>query len=915
MRVITSTTETLPRDWPRTGIRAANVELVGLLAASIVVLLGIVLTVSGRIARLDIDSPGPTRSLRQPGSPADLEPVLTMFGEPGERQAVARALHARATSAERPLEHVGGLAAVTLPASEIRKEPRYVELRARLARRPQLDAVPVLTSADLAAIKPRLTVRTISEYRRRVALAVACFLAAFWIVHLVRRWRRVHDDPVILPTLLVLCGIGVMAMIALRDPLRDTMIGSAFVIGVVAGLALFAAASEIDIESSMLRRAVIGPLAIALGLGVLLLVFGSGPGTSGAKVNLAGVQPVEAIRLLVILSLAAYFARRLEFLRELSQPAPESRPWIGRLKLPRWKDVAPVLVSMSLLLAFFFLQKDLGPALVMSCVFLALYGIARGRAAFVVLGFTMLAAGFALAYGIGFPATVRQRVMIWADPWNNGAAGGNQIAHGLWALSTGGPWGLGQGLGSPQVVPAGHTDFVLAVVGEEIGFAGVAVVAALYVLLCWRFFRIAMRAPGDYSAFVATGFTLALVVQALVIAGGLLGLAPLAGVVTPFLSYGKSSMLANLAAAGIVMGIARRQSAVRAHLARPVRVLAGVLIVAAATVVGRAMWVQVPKADDYAARSSLGEQADGGYRFEYNPRLLAAARQIPRGSIYDRKGLPLATSRPDEIAGLAASYRKGGLAIPDDCDPDAGRCYPLGGIGFHLVGDWRTQANWGARNSSYLERDRASRLQGYDDHAKVVDVTNPSSGARDRAIRRDYRDLLPLARSRYRETRAVKAILARDRDIKTTIDAGLQLRAAAALQRRIESTQASRGSVVVIDPESGGVLAAVSYPWPQAADMESDAAASDEAEHEDRLLDRSRYGLYPPGSIYKLVVAAAALRSDAGGTFACVRLPDGRVGNYVRGSKRPVRDDPLDTVPHGTVDLHKAIVVSCNGYF
>ncbi len=945
MRVIASSPQTPGLSpWPRASVRATNVELLGLLGCTLVVVLGLLLTYLGRVARLAEDAPAPAGivHLDQLQSPGAIEGLLTMYEQPFERQAIARALYERVVTTERRLDHVGGLAFVTIPASRIQQEPRFVELRSRLARRPEMAYVPVLRSSDLAAIKPRVVVRSAAQFRQRLLAAAGCLIAAFWIAHLVRRWRRADDEPLMLPVLLTLCGIGLMSMIALRDPLRDTVIASGFATGVVVGLAVFLAVTEIDFEASSLRRAVLRPLAIALGLAVLLLAFGTGPGASGAKVNLAGVQPVEAIRLLVILALAAYFARRLDCLRELSEPFSPSRPWLQWIRVPRWKDVRPVLVSMGLVLTFFFLQKDLGPALVMSCVFLALYGIARGRSPFVVLGFALLISGFAVAYALGMPATVRQRVLIWADPWNNGVPGGNQIAHGLWALSTGGPWGLGHGLGSPQVIPAGHTDFVLAVIGEELGFVGVAVVVALYVLLCWRCLRIALRAPGDYTAFLATGVTLALVAQALVIAGGLVGLMPLSGVVTPFLSYGKSSMLANFAALGVVMAIARRKGAVRRHFLQPVRVLGAVLALAAAAVLLRAMWVQIPHADEYATRSSVGEQADGGYRFEYNPRLLAAARQIPRGSIYDRRGLPIATSRPDEIAGLAEAYRAAGVPVPEDCDPAAVRCYPLGGIGFHVVGDWRAQTNWGARNSSYLERDRAARLQGFNDHPQAVDVTNPATGARERAVKRDYRELLPLVRHRYRpSSAAVKALLGRERDIHTTIDAGLQVRASSALRRPIETNGNSRGSAVVLDTETGEVLAAVSYPWPVATNAAegsmfrvqgsgfavqgsgftargappSGLLAAAGIEDTERYFDRTRYGLYPPGSIFKLIVAGAALRTDTSRTFACVRLPDGRVGNYVRGSKRPVRDDPLDTTPHGIVDLQKGMVVSCNAYF
>src|SRR5207249_3171828 len=323
----------------------------------------------------------------------------------------------------------------------------FVRLRARLALHPGARTVAVLTPADIVTLKPRLVVRTRQEFAAAVREAAVWFFAAFWAAHLVRRWRRADDDPVLLPAVMLLSGVGFMAMLALRDPLRDTISAAAFASGVGFGVALLVAASEVDFEASPLRRAVLGPFGLAVALAALLLVFGKGPGTSGVKVNLLGFQPVELIRLLIVFSLAAYFARRLDFLRELSEPPTPSRPWLRHLRLPRWKDVRPLAVSMSLVLGFFFLQKDLGPALVLSCMFLALYGMSRARAAFVAAGLVMLILGFAAAYEIGFPATVRQRVTIWADPWNNGIAGGNQIAHGLWALSTGAAWGAGPGLG------------------------------------------------------------------------------------------------------------------------------------------------------------------------------------------------------------------------------------------------------------------------------------------------------------------------------------------------------------------------------------------------------------------------------------------------------------------------------------
>jgi len=617
MRVIAPSATTIRPEVRR--VRTLNLELAGLAAATLVCVLGILLATAAKGARADeplAQSAGTTGAgsvirLDALEGPAELEPVLGMFTSAPERQAVARAIHRHATDESTALEHVGGLAASTLPAAEIRANPSYQRLRERLDRRPNLDAVQVLSPSDIAAIKPMLAVRTIGRYRVRTLAAVALMLTAFWAAHLVRRWRRRDDDPVLLPAMLLLCGVGAMAMIGMRDPIRDTMAVVTFAGGVAGGIAALLLASEIDFESSRLRRAVILPLAAALGLALLLLIFGSGPGASGVKVNLFGAQPVEVICLLVVFALAAYFGRRLELLRALSEPATPERRWLRYFRMPRWKDIRPVLASMALVLLFFFFQKDLGPALVLTCVFLGLYGLSRGHAAFVLTGVALLVAAFAAAYWIGEPSTVRHRVAIWSNPWNNGVPGGNQIAHGLWAMSTGGVWGSGPGLGNPEVIPAGHTDFVLAAVGEELGFAGVLSVLVLYAILAWRCLRTATRAPGDYSSLLAAGVALSLVVQGAVISGGLLGLVPLSGVVTPFLSFGRSSMLANCVAVGIVLAIAQRRGRSRPHMLRPLRIAGGVLAVVGLVLASRVAWVQVVRADDFAAAASLSEQADG----------------------------------------------------------------------------------------------------------------------------------------------------------------------------------------------------------------------------------------------------------------------------------------------------------------
>jgi len=129
-----------------------------------------------------------------------------------------------------------------------------------------------------------------------------------------------------------------------------------------------------------------------------------------------------------------------------------------------------------------------------------------------------------------------------------------------------------------------------------------------------------------------------------------------------------------------------------------------------------------------------------------------------------------------------------------------------------------------------------------------------------------------------------------------------------------------KAAAVVLDPDTGAVLASVSYPWPAeepAASSEAPAKGNKEGKKDDDLwLDRARYGAYPPGSTFKLVVALTAMRDGVtSGKYTCARLPDGRIGARISGWTRPVRDDVLDTHPHGTIDMHDGLVHSCNAYF
>jgi membrane carboxypeptidase/penicillin-binding protein len=431
--------------------------------------------------------------------------------------------------------------------------------------------------------------------------------------------------------------------------------------------------------------------------------------------------------------------------------------------------------------------------------------------------------------------------------------------------------------------------------------------------------RIARRARSDYAFFLALGLSLLVSAELLLISCGILDLFPLSGVATPFLSYGRTAMLANFGIAGILLALgndAQKAGKPRESLAPllpGLRWVEIVLAILAVVVVGKAASIQLSQPDAIAGQGTLVLQADGGRRYVYNPRFIDAARTLQRGTIYDRTGLPLATSSWNELEQHRMQYTDLGIDIDKACARADVRCYPLGPLTFHLLGDIRTRANWSAPNSSLVERDAAIRLQGYDDRARVVSVKD-AAGKPFNTIRYDYRELLPLLRHRWEpDNPAVKRIRDRERNVHLSISAGLQVRAAQILKARLAEQHIDKGSIVAMDPATGDLLASVNAPSP---DLLQERLALGEASGS--LLDRARYGLYPPGSTFKVVTAIAALRVDpalAHQQYQCIRLPDGRTGNYIGNSKRPIRDDVEDKSPHGTLDMDRAIVVSCNAYF
>ena len=153
----------------------------------------------------------------------------------------------------------------------------------------------------------------------------------------------------------------------------------------------------------------------------------------------------------------------------------------------------------------------------------------------------------------------------------------------------------------------------------------------------------------------------------------------------------------------------------------------GAIFGIAGLVVAKAGYTQVLHSAAIMGEGTLVTQADGGRRYQYNPRLQEIMREIPKGTIYDRNGLPLATSNWSELEKHRADYQALGIDIDRACPRAEARHYPFGGLMFDLLGDLRTRTRWGATNTSFVERDSARRLRGYDDPSiEEVETATPA---------------------------------------------------------------------------------------------------------------------------------------------------------------------------------------------
>ena len=414
----------------------------------------------------------------------------------------------------------------------------------------------------------------------------AIFLGLCVMAHLFIRARVPDADPYLFPLAALLAAVGLVMIYRI-----DTELAREQAQWFVVGLALFCATIVLVRDHHVLERYRYTIAAIGIALLVMPRVPGVGEQVNGAflaiKVGPIQFQPAEFAKLAIIVFLASYLRETGDILvRPRLRPLPGTRQALlyglpalgtvlailvldlgtaGSLLLivfvaslvavlrdrPSPKHFGPLLLVWGLAMLMLIFIRDLGSSLMFFGGFLTLLYVATARLSLVGVGATMFFGGaFFLARNVSH---VQERVDIWLDPFAQGVVDkeGYQVAQSLFAQADGGLFGQGFGealieFGGSPILPAAHTDLIYAVLVNEVGLFGAAGVIGAYLLFAFRGFKTAMIANDGFSKLLATGLTAVFALQVFVIVGGVTRVIPLTGVTLPFVSYGGSSIVANM---------------------------------------------------------------------------------------------------------------------------------------------------------------------------------------------------------------------------------------------------------------------------------------------------------------------------------------------------------------------------------
>jgi cell division protein FtsW (lipid II flippase) len=395
----------------------------------------------------------------------------------------------------------------------------------------------------------------------------AYFLALCLAAHMLIRFRLPNADPYLFPLTALLAAFGLVVLYRIDEELARNQ-ATLFLLGLV----LFAATIILLKDYNLLERY---RYLIAIGSIVLLLspfILRNEVNGAYLQVNLGPLsfQPSEFAKIGIVVFLASYLAER----RELLSIAANK---VMGLTIPPLKHFGPLVAVWGAAMMMLVFVRDLGSSLMFFGAFLTILYVATARLSYVLIGLVLFLAGAYFFAGYG-SANVQERFDIWLDPFaRNGPEGAGQIQQSLFAQADGGLFGTGLGQSLLQlpgpffpsgcteefpfcgsILPEPHTDFIYAVIASEMGLFGACGLIMIYALIAARGFKTAILARDGFSKLLAAGLTAMFALQAFVIIGGVTKTIPLTGVTLPFISYGGSSVVANLVLVALLLLVSDR---------------------------------------------------------------------------------------------------------------------------------------------------------------------------------------------------------------------------------------------------------------------------------------------------------------------------------------------------------------------
>jgi cell division protein FtsW (lipid II flippase) len=388
-------------------------------------------------------------------------------------------------------------------------------------------------------------------------------LALALAAHLGNRWLAPNANPVLLPLVFLLNGIGYV-VIARWDPGSAKVQAGWTALGIMLYLlTLILVRRSRDLERYRYVLLLVGGVLL---VSPLFPVFGKEHNGARLWVGVGSfiVQPVEGAKLLLCIYFASYFAANKEMLS-----IPTAR--MGNRLFVDPRPLLPILAAWLASIAIIGFEDDIAFGLLLFTLFVGLLWIVTGRIGYLIGGMALFGMGAVLASRLF--GQVHERVRAWLSAGRYAHGAGFQLVQSWYALASGGigGTGLGRGVSGTYLQQYVISDLIFTAIGEELGLIGAAAVVIAFLLIVGSGFRIAQTARSDFSKLLASGLTLLVGFQAFFVMAGILRLLPFTGITLPFVAYGGSSLLANYAVIAVLMRISDEGAPAVSELATGIR--------------------------------------------------------------------------------------------------------------------------------------------------------------------------------------------------------------------------------------------------------------------------------------------------------------------------------------------------------